>query len=129
MTAACYCDYESPTVYRRSEHTAAKAHKCYECHRQINPGERYERVFAIWDGDANNVCTCRHCLALREWVVAHVPCSCRAHGNMLDDLRNDVEAYWHEAPGLLMGWLRRRAALKRAQGFQRSGHGYVRAKP
>jgi hypothetical protein len=127
MSAACYCDYEQPTVYRSSERVARKEHKCYECHRTIRPGERYERVFAIWDGAANNVCTCHHCLELRRWVVAHVPCSCWAHGNMLEDLRDDVDDYWAQAPGLLMGWLRRRAAAKRAQGYQRRGHGYVRA--
>lgn len=123
----CYCDYEPATVYRKSEHTARKEHKCYECGRKIRTGERYERVFAIWDGDANSIATCPHCIAIREWVTAHVPCSCWSHGNMLEEIRYDVEQYSHEAPGLQMGWLRRCAALKRALGYQRVGGRYVRS--
>lgn len=126
MTFSCYCDHEPPTVYRKAEHTARKPHKCYECARQIAAGERYERVFAIWDDDAKSVATCRHCVAIRDWVVAHVPCTCWAHGNMLDDVHYAVEKYWHEAPGLLFGYLRRRAALRRAQGYVRQGGRYMR---
>jgi hypothetical protein len=124
----CYCDFDGvSTVYRASEPVARKPHRCDECGRTIQPGERYESVFHITDGDAGTHHTCPHCLDIRKWVVAHVPCSCWSHGNMLDDLRNDVDAYWVDGPGLLFGYLRRRAALKRAQGWRRAGHGYTKA--
>ena len=130
MSSACYCDYDYvATVYRKSQHTARKSHTCYECHRPIRPGERYESVFAIWDGDACTCPTCPHCLAIREWVVAHVPCSCWMHGSMLEDIRNDVDCYWPEAPGLLFGYLRRRAALERAKGWRRVGNHYAKDNP
>lgn len=124
---ACVCDYDYPaSVYRRSEHTARKQHKCHECGAKIESGERYEYVFAIWDGDAANIHTCSRCLALREWVVAHVPCSCWAHGNLLEDMRNEVEHYSHQAPGLAMGYLRRLAAINRAKGFRMQAGSFVK---
>lgn len=127
MSSACYCDYDFTwEVYRRSTHVARKQHKCYECGRTIQPGERYEYAFGIGDGRAWHMPTCPHCLAIREWVEAHVPCSCWSHGHMLEDVGNDVDAYWHEAPGFLMGYLRRLAAQKRARGWRRVGHMYVR---
>lgn len=117
--SACYCDWDyAATVYSKSCHVARKEHKCYECGRKIMPGERYESVFAVWDGRGQTCRTCPHCLAIREWVVAHVPCSCWMHGSMLEDIRNDVDNYWHLAPGLAMGYLRRLAALNRAKGWR-----------
>jgi hypothetical protein len=41
-------------------------------------------------------------------------------------VREDVTAYQHQAPGLAMGYLRRVAALKRAKGFLRVGHEYIK---
>ena len=111
----CYCDYAPATVYRKAMHKARKPHVCYECHRTIAPGEKYERVFAIWEGDPNSVATCSHCLALREFVVAHVPCSCWSHGNMIDDVTGDAQEWAHEAPGLLFGTYRRKILIARAR--------------
>jgi len=110
----CYCDYDPATVYRKAVYTARKAHKCYECSRNIKPGESYERVFAIWDGDPTSIATCSHCLALREFVVAHVPCSCWTHGNMIDEVMEDADQWAHEAPGLWFGALRRKILIQRA---------------
>ena len=115
---SCYCDYdgEAPTVYRPKLITKARnPHKCYECHRKINPGESYENLFAIWDGDASTCCTCQHCLELRNYVVAHVPCSCWTHGNMIEEVMRDANAFAHEAPGLLFGAYRRKVQIDRAR--------------
>lgn len=117
---ACYCDYdETFSVYRKAEHTARKPHKCYECGRTINPGERYESAFGIYDGTGYTMPTCPHCLALREWVVAHVPCSCWTHGNVLENMADEVSEYGREAPGLTFGYLRRLVRLQRARGWTR----------
>ena len=111
----CYCDYEQPTVYRKAVHTARKEHRCYECRRTIQPGERYESVFAVWEGKGQVAPTCQHCLDLRDFVLAHVPCSCWTHGNMREDVLNDAYAWSHEAPGLLFGAYRREIAIRRAR--------------
>lgn len=116
MSNACYCDYDGlPSVYRESQHVARKQHVCYECRRKIKAGEKYEYVFSVYDGAAQEIRTCQHCLAIRDWVTAHVPCFCIYHGNILDDARDAVYEYSHEAPGLVFGYLRRVVALNRAK--------------
>ena len=111
----CYCDYERPDFYFRSAHRARVAHKCYECGARILPGELYEVARGKWDGDFDQFKTCCRCLALREWVVAHVPCSCWSHGNMREDVLIDAEHWGMQAPGLWFGALRREVAIRRAQ--------------
>ena len=114
MSAAdCFCDYDPATVYESTDHIARKKHKCDECNEPIWPGEPYERVFAIWEGDAQTCKTCIRCLALREFVEATVPCFCWAHHNMIEDAMNTAEHYAHEAPGLMFGAIRRRVLIRR----------------
>ena len=111
---ACYCDdYEPATMYVATLRTARKAHKCYECHKAINPGEQYEHLVAVWAGDIQTAKTCWRCLDLREYIKAHVPCFCISHGGLLDDARDTVDDYWPEAPGLFMGYGRRVVAIQR----------------
>ena len=69
MDCACvYVDeYSSPLdFYSEKINTAYKKHKCSECGRVINPGEKYERVAGKWDGDFSTYKTCQDCLSLRE---------------------------------------------------------------
>lgn len=113
MTDDCYCDYDPATVYHVAEHAARKEHRCSECFRQIKVGEPYERVFAICDGDACTFKTCLRCLALRKFVMAHVPCLCWTHGNVIDDCIETAEYYAHETVGLMFGALRRRILIYR----------------
>lgn len=107
-----------PSVFSKTERRAKKAHKCGECGRAIGLGEKYENVFGVWDGDASTFKTCQRCVAVREFVVAHVPCCCWLYGNMLEDVINTARDYAHEAPGLLFGTYRRYVGTrtpKRAQ--------------
>lgn len=114
--AECYCDYsDAPSVYRKAMRTARKPHRCYECGRQIATGEKYENVFAVWAGDPATCCTCQHCLDLREFVLAHVPCSCWEHGNMREAILDNAREYAHEAPGLLFGAYRREVRIVNAR--------------
>lgn len=115
MAVDCYCDYEIPSVFSKTERSAKKEHKCDECGRRIRAGERYENVFGVWDGDASTFKTCPNCVALREFVVAHVPCCCWLYGNMLEDCVNTARDYAHEAPGLMFGVYRRMVAIQRAR--------------
>ena len=109
----CVCDYDAPTLYCDRMVTARKQHKCSECFRVIQSGERYEYVFGVWDGRPDRFKTCARCLAVKEYVKAHVPCFCWAHGSILDDAYNTVEGYAHEVPGLLFGYWRRYAATRK----------------
>ena len=103
----CYCDYDTPSVYQKTTPVARLHHKCSECGREIVPGHQYESVFGVWNGMAGMFKTCARCVAMREWVEAHVPCLCWEHGNMLEVVAEAAREYAHEAPGLLFGALRR----------------------
>lgn len=116
----CYCDYEPYEFCVTTTPTARKAHRCGECRSTIAGGERYERVSAKWDGQVETLRTCGRCLALREYVEAHVPCFCWAHGEMLADAEEVIRDYWHECPGLFMGYGRLRVAIERHRKTQRA---------
>lgn len=45
---------------------ARKAHKCCECLRIIQPGERYERWSGRFDGDFFSQKTCHQCAEIRN---------------------------------------------------------------
>lgn len=111
--SGCYCDYEPAEVYVQTPRLARKVHRCSECGKAIEKGEVYERVFAIWEGDPNDMPMCFHCLSLIEFVEASVPCFCWTHGNLHEDVRETVDAYAHEADGLRFGWLRRQAMIEK----------------
>ncbi|VVE12150.1 hypothetical protein PCA20602_02689 [Pandoraea capi] len=112
---SCYCDYDvDPTLYTKKVYTARKAHKCGECRRAIAPGESYEKVVGVWDGRLDVFKTCRHCADARQYVKAHVPCACLAHGNLHEDMIETVRGYQSQSPGLLFGLYRFMVAAKRA---------------
>ncbi|WP_041066129.1 hypothetical protein [Thiolapillus brandeum] len=111
----CYCDYEPASVYEATEVQARKPHQCEECNRTIHPGEKYERVKGIWDGTPGTYNTCRECLALRQFIKAHIPCFCWAHGRMIDDAREVVEEYGWKTTGLRFGAARRLIEIRKAR--------------
>jgi len=45
--------------------TARKQHKCHECYRKIQPGERYENYVGLFDGIFRQK-TCLDCISLRD---------------------------------------------------------------
>ena len=47
-------------------HTARKRHVCCECGEHIEPGERYEYVAGMWEGDFCVYKTCFACLKIRN---------------------------------------------------------------
>ena len=114
--SACVCDWDPPSVYRRDRRTAATSHRCAECAGTIAPGERYEHAWGVWDGTADGFDTCPRCLALRDWVEAHVPCVCWEHGNMRDACLAEAHESGLDAPGLLFGAYRREIAIRRHAG-------------
>ena len=113
----CYCDYDPAEVYVATLPKARKQHRCYECDGPIVKGERYERVFGVWNGSADCFKTCERCVDLRTWVKNNVPCTCWAHGNLHDDLSETVQSAWRrareETRGLWFGFLRRKVAISK----------------
>lgn len=81
----CYCDYEPSEFYKATRPRARKSHECDECLGIIHTGERYERVFAVSNGDVDTAKTCVRCLALRDYIESIARCFCWRHGCMLED--------------------------------------------
>lgn len=114
-----YCGCDDPAeVYCAARHKARKVHRCDECSAQIQSGETYERTFMIFEGEAVVYRTCAPCLALRDFVTAHVPCFCVCHGNMIEDAVGAADYYGHEAPGLYFGALRRQLLIEKRRESQ-----------
>lgn len=117
----CFCDYDPATFYSRREPKARKLHQCEECGRAIQAGEQYEKVVGKWDGDVSTFKTCSRCTALRDHIKAHVPCFCWAHGNLLQDCRDEVSHLPAAADGtgLYFEIGRLAVAIRRAPSFHR----------
>ncbi len=94
----CGCDYDPPSVYSHRVVTARKSYRCEECAAKINPGDRYETTFGVWDGYPETFRTCLDCVDVRTWVRNNVPCFCWAHGNMREDAQNAIEDAVCRAP-------------------------------
>ena len=113
----CSCDYEPATFYRRTTPRARKPYRCEECSGPIAPGERYENVVGMWEGDFSTFATCERCVDLRTWVRNNIPCLCWAHGSADDDMAAAIdEARWRapgETRGLRFGFLRRQVLRER----------------
>lgn len=90
----CYCDYEQPTFFRESQPRAKVRHRCGECSRVIQPGERYNKITGKWDGEFRSYARCAHCEAVAA-ALRVLPCFCDYYGGLwetvgdgwLDDLR------------------------------------------
>ncbi len=61
-----YVDVENTAkVATTTTPTAKKSHWCCECHREILPGEEYERVDGLWEV-FETYKTCEDCLGVRN---------------------------------------------------------------
>jgi hypothetical protein len=60
-------DYNScPECFHSSMPKARKQHKCCECNRTIEPGERYSNESGKWEGEFRIYKTCPDCLSIRD---------------------------------------------------------------
>jgi hypothetical protein len=57
---------DGPSAFIAFDRKARKEHKCYECGRVIQRGEKYRNESGIWDGDPRRYKTCSECLSIRE---------------------------------------------------------------
>ena len=70
MECSCTVDIDytddGPTVHKTDIRTARKKHRCAECGVIINPGEKYEHAWGVWDSEASKYKTCLDCKSLRD---------------------------------------------------------------
>lgn len=95
MADYCGCDDgDSPSVFEeRDVRSAREPHECDDCHRAILPGESYRHIWGVWptvDGAATYR-TCARCMALEEFMLAHVPCFCRTLGWLHQSVRDELD--------------------------------------
>lgn len=62
----CCIDTELPSYYDERWHKARKDHRCCECRRPIHPGEQYQYIIGVWDGEFSTFKTCEQCVGVRE---------------------------------------------------------------
>ena len=65
--------------------TAKKQHKCAECHRFIEQGERYHVETYKFDGAVTTHKTCAHCMVARDWLQDE--CGGSLYGAIEEDIR------------------------------------------
>ncbi len=67
ISCDCSCDVDwGPSFCTDTIRKARKEHQCCECADTIHPGQKYERVFGVWDGSKRTFITCLPCVAIRE---------------------------------------------------------------
>lgn len=71
--------------HRAKMQLSRKVHKCNECRREIQTGEKYECVTAGYTGSAPDTWrTCEHCIAARQWLQWE--CDGWLYGGVYEDL-------------------------------------------
>lgn len=88
----CMADSADPCeVFETCWYTARKQHRCGECGRTIEPRERYEKTFVVFEGDASSHKTCGHCVEARRWLLRE------CHGYVVGEVETDLREHWEEA--------------------------------
>lgn len=100
-------------MYAVEVRKAKKAHKCSECRGVIGAGETYEHARGVWDGEPGTYKTCKDCADLRKWAEAHVKCICWAHGSVHEIIRETMDEYDGECPGIRAEAVGKMSAIRR----------------
>ena len=113
----CMVDYAEPSkVFHAIERTARKQHRCGECGRAIETGERYEAAQMMDYGGYWFGCkTCQHCIAARQWLLNE--CDGWVYAGVYEDLRE----HWDENTLLRSLWLGRVIVGMRRKWRKRDG--------
>lgn len=88
------CD-ERASVWRESTQKACKQHVCGECHRHIEPGEVYHRVWAVSSDGPFDGKWCAHCDVAKEWLWKN--CGGSLLCGVMEDISDHVQEYRGEA--------------------------------
>jgi len=110
----CDCDYDGPEFSETVERTARKPHKCCECHRQIESGERYTITSGVWEGEFSTFKWCGHCSAACEIKNVLTECRCFLYGGLHEDIHETARG-WAKSITLyrLDIWMGRKWRVKR----------------
>jgi hypothetical protein len=86
----CMIDYGDGYAITLSAvtYTAKKQHRCNECHRTIEPGEKYLRETNVFEHRRNTYKTCSHCKVARDWLWNE--CGGFIWGSVEEDIREHV---------------------------------------
>ncbi|MBM7424940.1 hypothetical protein HNR64_003277 [Spongiibacter marinus] len=77
--------------------TARKAHKCNECHRNIEGGEPYLNECTVFEGSKETHKTCQHCQVIRKWLTHE------CGGFVYGQIYSDIEEHAWEGYGMAVG--------------------------
>lgn len=84
---------EMAVVLHSRQQTARKPHRCGECGRTINPGERYTDERLVWDSQARTLKTCPHCMSARAYLGEH------CHGWVYTAVEEDLQSHYYGSLG------------------------------
>lgn len=105
-----YCD-ERVLVLSENIRQARKEHKCAECNRAIEPGEKYLVESYIYDGEFTMHKTCTHCQVARDWLAKE--CGGWLYSGVYEDIREHVSEGCYGLPvARLAAGMRRRWRLR-----------------
>lgn len=112
----CSCDADGywnvgPTT--TNVKAARKLWYCAECGCNINPGESYEHIWGVWDGESTSIHTCVRCVELRRWAIISVPCFCWNASELHEGIRGMVGQVAPHIPGFFMEFGRRMVVIRR----------------
>jgi len=83
-SCACSVFDEAADHYHAEMRKARKQHVCCECDETIEPGETYERVSSVYDGDWSHAKTCALCVKIRDEIC----CNGFVHGQLRVDIQD-----------------------------------------
>lgn len=79
---------EYPEFCSEQTHIARKQHRCGECKRTIEAGEKYHVTSGKWDGEFQAYKTCAHCVSARSWLAKH------CGGWVLGAVAEEIDEHW-----------------------------------
>jgi hypothetical protein len=82
-------DCEWPAVFEEKHPTARKTHICCEWGASIDPGETYQLIKGLWDGDWCTFKTCAVCETIR--TTAQTELDCIPYGNLYEEIGSEFE--------------------------------------
>ena len=96
-------------VWEVTQPRARVEHECTECHRQIDRGEPYLRIGALFEGQWDTMRVCQHCQVGADWLTAECGGFC-THG-VREDIHEHAQEYrtaglWRLVVGAGRKWLR-----------------------
>lgn len=84
-------DYDHGAFHSETLQKARKEHRCGECGRSIEVGEKYVRHFGVYDGSGYGGKRCLHCGVLADWLS--INCGGYLHDAVVEDFTEHAHEY------------------------------------